>query len=372
MNKSLMLLAVVVLVASIVPSAPAGEAALMCKYSAFSRLVKVTPKQEKAMQRILGELDSKLKTWDSTNRAKKTKIETELATARKGRNMKVMCDALNKKQALQAERTKLAEPYVGKLVAELSTRQRGVWEGEVLYQEMHKTFNPFRLDETQIGELRTRSDHTGLAIAGLRAQGMAKEMAIVRRGLAYDIVQDVLTAQQRERFAGSGDAYATGPKETPEQRAERIKLAAMGFNSKRLAADVDRTSKAVRDALDESAAANDSRWTDGMASGKTTGASDLMKYVNTLRGASSLPGSTQMNFSAQTLADQKNGLDKQNKLGGTYYGSTGSGGYWVVGPKSPEAAYNFMRSHFNLTDAAYTGLGAGRRGRAWALVFTKK
>ena len=41
--------------------------------------------------------------------------------------------------------------------------------------------------------------------------------------------------------------------------------------------------------------------TGGIASGKTMGAGDLMDRVNKGRGSGGLPGSTQMNFSAQTM-----------------------------------------------------------------------
>ncbi|MBL7134698.1 MAG: hypothetical protein ISS78_11415 [Phycisphaerae bacterium] len=371
MNKSLTSLAVIVLVASVTPLTGAGEAAFMCKYGTFARLVKVTPKQEKVMQRILGEMDRKLKSWDEANRARRGALKAALAAARKSRNMNTMCDVLNKKQALQAERTRLADPYMAKLVAQLDTAQRGVWDGELLYREMYRAFNRFRLDEAQTAEIRTRSDRTGLAVAGLRAKGMARQMGIVRRGVAYDIVQDVLTAQQREKFAGSGDAYATGLKETPEQRAERIKLVAIGLAANRATSDIDRTGKVVPDAPDKPAAAGDGRWTVGIASGKTEGASELMDCVNKGRGGAALPGHTQLNFSAQNLADEMNGKDKQNKLT-RYYGTTGKGGFWIVGPDTAERAYSAMRSLFDLSSSSYTGLGAGRRGRAWALVFTSK
>ncbi len=374
MSKSLAHL----LIAAIVLTSPAfearaGEAAQMCKFEQFAKLVKVTPKQRKAMEKILADLDGELKGWDKTNRAKIGALEAELAKARKSRNMQALCKIMAKKQALQAERAKLAKPVKGKLVAELSTAQRVVWESDMLFQEMHKCFRSFRPDQGQVGEIRSRSDVAGKATAALRAQGKADEIAKVKTYLRRGIVQEVLTPLQRQRFGGSGGKYASDVRETAAQRAERIKLAAMGFAGKRLGQDIDRSNKAVKEAVEESEAATDKRWTSGIATGKMVGGRELMELVNASRsrsGADTLPGHTQLNFSAQAKADELNGKLKQNKL--TAYRGLWEHGCWVVGPSTPESAFRSLPRHLGFTGGNYDSVGVGRRGKAWVVMFGNK
>lgn len=266
---------VAVLVALLASSVVAGEAAVMCRYSDLARVVDVTAAQARAMERILAELDGKLKRWDAANRAKIAAFDAKLATARKSSDMKVMCEILNRKQALQAERAALAGPYMAKLVAQLNADQRGLWEGHMLFRQMYRAFSPFRLTTTQLDDIRTRCVEPGKAIAALRVTGKADEIAKVRTALRRDIVQDVLTTKQLERFAGSAKAHASGPKETPAQRAERIRLAAMGFADRRLAEAMKGSARAINAAVNNAAAAAENMRTTsgGSSSGGTQGSS---------------------------------------------------------------------------------------------------
>jgi len=373
MSKSLAMLAVVVLVASPASLARGGEAARMCKFEEFAKAVKVTPKQRKVMEMILDDLDDKLKIWDKTNRVKFRGLEDELVRARKTRNMKALCRIMAKKQALKAERAKLAKPVKGQLVAELSTAQRVLWESDTLFQEMLKCFKSFRLEEGQVHEIRLRSDVAGKATAALRAQGNADGIAKVKTYLRRGIVQEVLTPLQRKRFGGSGGKYASDVRETAAQRAERIRLAAMGFVGKRVGEDIDKSNKAVKRAVEESEDAASKRWTSGIATGKITGAGELMELVNASRsrsGAEALPGHTQLSSSAQALADELGGKLKHNKL----TSSSGSleHGCWVVGPSTPGDAFRSLPGHLGLTGGNYDWIGVARRGKVWVVMFGNK
>ena len=252
MNKTMMLVIGAVLVASLAPSARAGEAAMLCKYRALAEIVGVTPAQEPAMAKILAELDARLKAWDTANASKLAALDAELAAARKSKNMQGMCTVMNKKQALKAERAKLAGPYLARLIAQLTPDQRAVWEGDALFKDMHRAFIRFRLSRTQVDDIRTRCAEAGKAVAALLAARKAGEITSVRTTLSRDIVLHVLTSRQRERFAGPAEGYARD-KETPAQRAERIRLAAMGFANKRLAERMRRSGKAIGSAVSNAA-----------------------------------------------------------------------------------------------------------------------
>jgi len=246
---------IAVLFASCAVSAGAGEAEVLCSYAAFAKVVGVTPDQEPAMRRILAGLDGKLKSWDAANRSRLAALEAQLASARKGADMALTCRILNARQALKAKRAALAGPTMARLVGELNAEQRSLWEGDVLFRRMRKAFAPFRLSGAQVDELRLRCIESGRAIATVRAAGQADEIGKVRTALARDVVLNVLTDKQRERYAGRR-VSRTGPKETPAQRAERIRLAVMGFAHRRLAEDMASSARAINTAVANAAAVN--------------------------------------------------------------------------------------------------------------------
>lgn len=260
---------------------------MMCTYSTFAEIVGVTPAQEPAMARILAELDGKLKNWDAANRPKIAALDAQLAEARKGSNIQAQCAIFNTKHALKAERAKLAGPYMAKLVALLTPAQRALWEGDVLFRQMIKAFAPFRLDPAQVDKIRTRCGVAGKAIAALPAAGRTAKAAKVRADLRHDIVHEVFTDQQHARACGLERASTSRARETAAQRAERIRLAAMGFAGKRMAERLRRSSRAINVAVnDADVAARNTR------TGAVTGRTSSDRTRNSSRSGSTGRAST--------------------------------------------------------------------------------
>ncbi|MBL7134699.1 MAG: hypothetical protein ISS78_11420 [Phycisphaerae bacterium] len=251
MNKSLVLLAVTVVLACVAPSAQAGEAARLCKFDQFVRVAKVTPEQRKVMDRIVADLDRRLETWDIATRPKRRNLESELDKARKNREMAKITTILNARRALAAERAQLVEPTMDQLVAQLGADQRGQWAGHVLFTEMHLRFKRFRLDAGQVAEIRSMCTEAGKTVAELLTNGKGAELAKVKSGLEREIAQNVLSGSQRESYAGTSGRQrgTTGERETEAERAERIRIAVEGFVSGRLAADAAKSKKAMEDAI---------------------------------------------------------------------------------------------------------------------------
>jgi len=261
------LLIVAAVAVSLVPSAHAGEAARLCQFAKLAKLVKVTPTQRKVMLEILADLDIKLKGWDIANREKQRHLDGQLTAARESRDMKAICEILNKQTALTAERTDLARPYLDQLIAELDARQRGVWAGHVLFEEMHPRFKRFGLDAGQVNDIRSRCNEAGKAIAELRAKGDAEEMLKVRSQLERDISQDVLTGTQRDRYAGTagGSGYVSpGRKETEAERTARLRLVVQGFVDARQAADIAKSNKTMKDAANAAISNANRLWREGI------------------------------------------------------------------------------------------------------------
>lgn len=244
MKKVVWLLGVVAFAVVLAPGpvVGAGEAAKLCEFDRLAKALKISGKQRRAMETVLAGLDRKLKSWDADNAGRGRAIEAELAQARKKRDVARMCSALVRRNALQGERLKLVTACKAALLALLTKPQRADWETHLLLTEMHVRFKGLRLSKEQLTDIRSRCAKAGRLIADLRTRGKPaktpREAAKATHALERKIVQETLTDAQRKILARA----ANGPRppkagETEAQRRERIRLAAAGWTSKRLASD---------------------------------------------------------------------------------------------------------------------------------------
>ena len=371
MNKSLILWVVVVSLLTSGPLVRAGEAARMCKFDKFAKVVEPTPKQRKAMEGVLAETDRKLAAWSSANASKESEIAARLGKMRGARQAALRLELMTKRVALRAERAKITKPCMGRLIALLDTKQRILWQGHLLAETMLSSFRRFQLDAGQITDVRTRCNLTAKAIAELPGTGKILATSKIKRKLAQDIVLEVLTSIQRTSIVG-----VPGKNETRAQRTQRLKLAAMGFAGKRLGEDIDRSQKAVQLAVDNNAKQMASMKASGLASGQTSGARELMDRVNQARsnaGVPKIPGHTKLNTHAQEIADYNEGRGKKDRSHPWWgYLKTGYGnGVWVRGSNTPESALNRLLYHTTkayILSPSYTAMGVARRGKTWAVM----
>jgi len=250
MNKTHILPAVIMVFASVVSSAGAGEAARLCQFDQLKIVTRPTPAQSKVMEGIVANLDLKIRAWDIAGRATQRDLEAQLDRARKERNMATMTTILNTQRALKAQRADLVKPAMAGLISQLDGKQRAAWEGRVLFEEMHQRFKRFQLDAGQVTEIRSKCNEAGKTLAELQMGGKGVELAKVKSTLEREIAQNVLTDSQRQMYTGTSGRQRgiEGAQETAAERAERIRLAAMGFVGRRLAEDAARSKKAAENA----------------------------------------------------------------------------------------------------------------------------
>ena len=279
-----------------------------------------------------------------------------------------------KRMALRAERTKIGKPCMDQLITLLDTRQRILWQGHLLAEVMESCFRRFQLDAGQVSDLRSRCNLAAKAIVELPASGKVLATTKIKGDLARRIVLEVLTPDQRERVVGT-----PGKNETPAQRAERIKLAAMGFAGRRLGDDIDRSQRSVQLALDNHAKEMESRRADGLALGETIGKAELMDLINQARGSAGVPtmaGYTKLNEHAQEIADHNETQGRRNRShlsSGTVQTAYGIG-FWVREYKTPERALRALLSYAgqHILSPSYNIMGTGRRGKTWAVMLSNK
>ena len=265
MKKALSLLVVVALLAVSIPAAQAGEAALLCKFDELARVLKITAKQRTLMERMLKDLDSKLKVWDATNADRARTIRTKLAAGKEDRDMAAICEALNEQKAMQAERRKVVDTFMVHLLGTLKPEQQARWQSHILFHEMHLRFKRFKLDRGQVDDIRSRCETVGRKIAGLGTGGDFVGADKARQVLERQIVQEVLTPSQREQFAGpSGQFDSAKEGESDAERKERIRLAVMGWSDDRLEHENAKSLKSVKGAMSAAAIDAERRWREGI------------------------------------------------------------------------------------------------------------
>ena len=265
MKRALSLLTLVAFLAVWAPPAAAGEAALLCKFDELAKVLKITGTQRTLMERMLEELDSKLKSWDAANADRARTIGAKLAAGKEARDMEAICQGLNEQKALQGERRKLVDTFMIHLLGTLKPEQQAHWQTHILFHEMHLRFKRFRLDRGQVDSIRSLCQEVGKETAALQTAGNSAGVDKVKQVIERKIVQEVLTPSQRELFAGPGgqfDAEKTG--ETDAERKERIRLAVMGWSDKRLEYENAKSLKSVKSAMSAAIIDAERRWREGI------------------------------------------------------------------------------------------------------------
>lgn len=390
MRRTLLLLGVAALVA--VPcraaAAPAGEVAGLCRFDELAKVVKITDKQRAGMQRVLAEYDRKLRAWDASNADRRRRLDGELIQARDDRNAAKLCELLYKQQAVQAERSRIADQCMARLLAVLTPSQRAVWKGHVLFEKMHVRFKRFGLDSGQVMDLRTRCRTAGESISDLIDKGKTGEADKAVHALQREIVLEVLTISQREKFAPrSGSLYTSpGEGESRAEQRERIRLAVMEWSGKRLAADQAKSLKVTRNAIHNAIADAERRWREGINPGSNKGnwRNELMGLINDERRSHDLKAFSSngnLNSTAQRRADslgqnnrssrKKGGKKKKSSGRNRSRGNTGGVEAVVRGPSNARSAFSaLLRSaRSKILSRSYRSIGLGRRGNTWVAKF---
>ena len=385
MKRALSLLTLVAFLAVWAPPAAAGEAALLCKFDELAKVLKITGTQRTLMERMLEELDSKLKSWDAANADRARTIGAKLAAGKEARDMEAICQGLNEQKALQGERRKLVDTFMIHLLGTLKPEQQAHWQTHILFHEMHLRFKRFKLDRGQVDSIRSLCQEVGKEIAALQTAGNFAGVDKVKQVIERKIVQEVLTPSQRELFAGPGgqfDAEKTG--ETDAERKERIRLAVMGWSDKRLEYENAKSLKSVKSAMSAAIIDAERRWREGINprnnNDKGNWRGELMRLINNERAKhnlKALSGRGNLNSTAQRRADnlapnrnkgkKKKGNNNKNR------GNTGGPESVVRGPSSARAAFNaWMKngsSRGKILSKSYHGVGLGRQGNIWVAKF---
>lgn len=391
MKRSCLPLAAVMLAAVLVPAAAAaaGQAAELCTFDELAKKVRLTDTQRAKMSRVLAELDRKLAAWDSANADRRQRAEAALTRARDGRNAEELCKALDRRQAIQDERARIVDAGKAELLALLTPAQRATWQGHVLFQQMHETFKPFGLDKTQIADISSLCHAAADRIAELTAKGSTRDAARAAETLEREIAQNVLRTSQRERYAGRAASSHSSPREgeTDAERAERIRLAVIGFTGERQAADQAKSLKSTKDAMGAAIADADRRWREGIdpKDNDGNGRGDLLRLINEerrARGLKPFSNSQNLNGNAQRRANsltgnnrssRNKGRKKKNSGRNRSQGNTGGVEAVVRGPSNVRSAFNALMKNSaargKILSSSYRSIGLGRSGSTWVAKF---
>jgi len=386
MKRAVCFLTVMTLLAVSAPAVRAGEAARLCKFDEFVRHLKIGGKQKALMERVLGDFDSRLVTWDAANKDRRRKIEAKIAEAKKARDMATICEALNEQRAMQTERDEIVETCKGRLLAMLKPDQQAKWEAHALFVEMHGRFKRFKLDSGQVADIRSRCGRAGKEMADLRAKGNSSEAIKAKQMLERQIVQDVLTPSQRELFAGPSGQYDSPREgETEAERKERIRLAVMGWTGERLQHETAKSLKSAKSAMAAAIIDAERRWREGINPRENRDGNwrnELLSLINTERrnrGLKNLSSNGTLNGRAQRRADNlapnRGGKKKKknNNKNRKHHRDTGGPENVARGPSNARSVFNNWikngSSRNKILSRSYHKIGLGRRGNIWVAKF---
>jgi len=197
------------------------DARRLCRYEAMAAELDLTAEQTAKIERILKDMDAALDTWDRASALQLAGLRRDEVDSRKHRDTATLLRTLNQFMALAAARRQLAEPFLKRIGEVLTAEQRAKWAGYRLSTKLTDRFRRLDLSDDQKARIRTLCDGRGGEIFDLRRRGDRKALAKAERDVNTEVIDAVLTEDQRTKLRGRRPA----PSFTPTPRGEPAKPA---------------------------------------------------------------------------------------------------------------------------------------------------